>query len=540
MVSKSTVPWAYNGNSKIKKAGYPSRLTPERKEEIAKCSEDIIYFMRNYMKIRHVDKGIIPFDMYDFQEDIISLIEKERFTLITCARQVGKTTIVMAYICWYALFHGNKNIAILANKGKTAYGIMRKFKEIWSNLPLWMQIGVNEWNKSTCELENGTIIYTAATSEDAVRGDSISLCMIDEVAFVKPTLWQEFWDSTLPTISSGKETKLVLISTPKGMNHYEELYRKAHNIDPKTGKSENGFVTMDVPWYMVPGRDEEWKQEQIAKTSASRFLQEHELSFLGSENTLISIEYLSKLSVRRPTRLMMKDKFRIFEEPEEDRKYFASLDVSEGVGLDYSVLSIIDVTEKENHRVVAVFSDNTVPHTLLPKIIMRCCSYFNNPMLLVENNSLGTLTAFQLSEANYPNLYTPDTFEDQGGKMRIGVRTTTTTKKVGCNNLKNVIEHERLDIPDETTIRELTNFEKTKKGTSYEAKFGHDDHVMSLVNYAWAMKQDNMIEWLSYDLIEETDKESQEEILGDLEDEVYGFVGDEIKDGGIDRSYLGL
>lgn len=525
-IAKANQPWAYNGNAKIKRAGYPSRLTPGRREEMIKCMNDPIYFCRNYINIRDVDKGSVKFDMYDFQEDIVNMVNDNRFTIITCARQVGKTTVIMAYIAWYAIFHAKKNVAILANKGKTAYGIMRKFKEIWENIPLWMQQGVEEWNKSTCTLENGTIVYTTATSGDAVRGDSISLCMIDEAAFVKEELWQDFWDSTLPTISSGKSTKLVLISTPNGVNHYEKIYTDAHTINPKTGSSVNGFVPMDVPWYKVPGRDEQWKQEQIAKTSVSRFMQEFELSFLGSDDTLISIDALAKLDSEEPQAVKYKGFFKQYEMPHFSKKYVACVDVSHGVGLDYSVITILDVSREDKYKVVAIYRDNKTTHTVLANLVNAVCSMYNQATVIIENNDMGSLVAYQLNEMNYPNMYNADSFEDQGGKDRLGVRTTTTTKRIGCNNLKNLIENQKLDIPDEDTIREFSNFAKTKKGTSYEAKYGNDDLVMTLVMFAWAVKQNNFIEFTGLDMIDEVDNLTKEEMAAEFEQPVDIYVPD--------------
>ncbi len=510
-------PWAYNGNVKVKKAGYPMRLDEHRKEEIKKCKEDLVYFIRNYVHIRSIDHGMMKFDMHPFQEELVNVIDQNKYTLITCARQVGKTTVMMAYMAWYGIFHSRKNVAILANKGKTAFGIMHKFKEIYSGIPLWMQQGVVEWNKSSIEFENGTIVYTAATSGDAVRGDSISLCMIDEAAFVKENLWQEFWDSTLPTISSAKSSKLVLISTPNGMNHYEELYRKA-NILNAEGKPSNGFASFDVPWYEVPGRDEKWKQEQISKTSVSRFMQEHELSFLGSEDTLISVETLSKITRRDPIETKWEEKYRCYKKPEDGTQYVVTVDVSHGVGLDSSVVSVFDVSNPEKFEHVAVYQDNTLTHTQLPDIIYFICLHYNNALLVIENNEIGQLVAYQMVyELEYDNLYTPDSYDDAGGVLNLGVRTTKTTKRIGCNNLKSLLEKSKLDVYDEALCRELSNFAKTKTGNSYAAKYGHDDIVMTLVIFSWLTKQKNFTEEIGFDLISTIDGEVKMEHLDEME-----------------------
>jgi len=498
----------YKGNLKIKPAGVKHRLDKHKIEEIKRCKDDLIYFLRNYVKIRNVDHGTIPFNMFDFQEEMVNLINEERFTIITCARQIGKTTCVMAYICWYAIFHAKKNIAILANKGSTAYGIMRKFKEIYENLPRWIQQGVHEWNKSSVQFENGTLVYTSATSENAVRGDSISLCMIDEAAFVEDNVWQEFWDATLPTISSGESTKLVLISTPNGMNHYYDFYTKAH-LPPEEGsdeKSANGFVAFDVPWFRHPTRDEKWKESQINKTSYSRFLQEHELQFLGSDNTLIEVAALTTIDVAKPIDVRWNESFIIYEKPHPAKQYVATVDVAQGVGLDYSVITIIDISIKGRYKQVAMFRSNAINHTLFPDIIYRVCGYYNFPWLIIENNDMGAMVAHAMNDDfQYDNLYGADTFDDQGGKLNVGIKTTKRTKRMGCNNLKLIIENFKLEIVDQTTVRELSNFAKTKSGKSYAAASGTDDIVMTLVLFAWALKQQNFIEMSGMDLIGDID-----------------------------------
>lgn len=503
--------FGYLGSNKLKRAGVKLNLTSDQKKELIKCSNDPIYFCENYVKIRTVDHGRQPFKMYDFQKEMVTMIHEERFSLINCARQIGKSTVLLAYACWGVIFNDDYEIAVLANKGRTSTALLRKFRAMYEDLPPWMQQGATDANKSTMEFENRSMIYCVATSSDSIRGDAVNLVLIDEAAFVKGELWDDFWKSTVPTISSGRTSKLVLISTPNGMNHWYDLVIKAKN-----GK---GFKIYEVYWWSVPWKDEKWKQDEIDRTDPNQFMQEHELEFLGTKDSLIGAQHIKAMEVLQPSRELWEGAFKIYEEPREEGIYIAIVDSAHGVGLDYSVVTIVRVTNNNKFRQVALYRSNSISHTMFPDVIFQILNLYNKPYVIVENNDLGLYVAESLShDLDYPNLYNPDLISDQGGNYKLGVRTTKLVKRVGCNNLKSLIENNKLEIVNFDTIREFSNFKRTKTGNSYEASHGHDDIVMTLVLLAWATKQINFIELVGLDIISDVDKKN----LSDL-DEIDSF-----------------
>ena len=459
---------------------------------------DPIYFCENFVKIRMLGRGRNLFKMYDYQKEMMTLIHEDRFAIINCARQIGKSTVLLAYACWAIIFNEDYEIAVLANKGKTSSSLLRKFRAMYEDLPMWMQQGATDANKSTMEFENRSMIYCVATSADSIRGDSADLVMIDEAAFIKDEVWDDFYKSTVPTISSGTASKLILISTPNGMNHWYDLVMKARD-----GK---GYKIFEVYWHAVPGRDDKWKSEEIARTDINQFMQEHELEFLGTSGSLIAPEYIKSMDVREPSRIMWQGDLKIYQEPHEERKYVAIVDSAHGVGLDYSVVSVIDITMNKFHQ-VALYRSNTISHTGFPDIIDNIGSLYNSATIIIENNEVGIYVSEQLNnDLDYPNMYNPDLISEQGGNYKPGVRTTQTTKRIGCNNLKSLIENGKLEIYDFQTVREFSNFNRSKNKKSYEAASGNDDIVMTLVMFAWAVKQNNFIELTGIDLIGEIDK----------------------------------
>jgi len=259
----------YNGNPLLKRIGESREWSGEEVEEYLKCKNDVLYFVRTYVKIVHVDRGLIQYDPYDFQEELIDTLHTNRFVISKCPRQVGKSTTVTAYLLHYAIFNREKTIGILANKHATAVEILGKISKAYENLPKFLQQGIVSWNKAFIQLENGSRIISAATSSSSIRGYSFSCVFIDECAHIESNTWDEFYKSTYPTISSGKDTKLILISTPKGLNHFHKLWVDAE-------EKRNKFITHSVHWSSVPGRDDEWRKETISNTSAQDFAQEHE------------------------------------------------------------------------------------------------------------------------------------------------------------------------------------------------------------------------------------------------------------------------
>ena len=477
----------YNGNVNIKRKGVTIEWTQEKVEEYLKCAKDPIYFAEKYIQIVHVDHGLIPIDLYKYQKDIVRKINRNRRVAVVTSRQAGKTTTAVCVILHYILFNEHKTVALLANKGDAAREILDRIKIAYEALPKWMQQGVVEWNKGSVEFENGCKIIASATSSSSIRGKSVSFLYIDETAFVEN--WDEFFASVFPTISSGKSTKILLTSTPNGLNHFYKTCEGARN-------NTNGYKYVKVSWQDVPGRDEEWKRDTLASMDYDyqKFAQEMECEFLGSSGTLIEGSKLKTLVHKK--NIISSNDLCMYQRPEEGHVYTCVADVSRGKGLDYSAFQIVDVT-KMPYQQVCVYRENTTPPIEYAEIIHRTVKYYNNATVLVEVNDIGEQVAEML---HYEYEYEYVLFTENAGRSgkRIssgfgsnidkGIRTTKTVKSVGCSILKLLIEQDQLIVNDYNTIKELSTF--SRKGVSFEAESGcHDDLVMGLVLFAWLSDQ---------------------------------------------------
>lgn len=483
----------YNGNPNLSKAGTVHTFTAEQEEEFLKCMDDPIYFAEKYIKIVHVDRGLIPYQPYDFQKEIITTANTNRFMICKLPRQTGKSTTLIAYFLWYTIFHEDVSVAILANKAELARELLGRLKLAYEWLPTWLQPGIVKWNEGNIRFGNGSTVFAAATSASSIRGRSVNLIMLDEFAHVEPHIAEEFYASAFPTISSGKTTKVFIVSTPKGMNKFCELWENAE-------KKKNDFVPIAVHWSQVPGRDEAWKQIQIRNTSEEQFAQEQECEFLGSSATLISGPILKKLmgEILEPI-ARLEDKFlEVHEHPRKGHKYAITCDVARGQGGDYQAFSVVDVT-KIPYRQVAIYRNNKMPAILYPNVIYRAGKYYNDALVLVEINDIGQQVADILHyELGYDNLFKVITKGKQGQQLsggfkkmvQYGVRTTTPVKRIGCNNLKTLVESGKLIINDAHTIREFTTFVEVKDSfAAEEGTKAHDDMAMSLVLFAWLTMQ---------------------------------------------------
>lgn len=477
----------YLGNRKLKPVDVKVPWTEENIQDYIKCAQDPIYFVKSYCKIVSVDRGLISFDLWPFQEEMILSMVENRFVICKMPRQVGKTQTVAALLLWYVLFHENFSIAILANKDRQAREILSRIQNMYEHLPKWLQQGIVTWNKGDIELENGSKILASATSSSAIRGTSQNLVYLDEFAFVPSNLQEEFFNSVYPTISSGKTSKVLITSTPNGMNMFYKIW-----ADSEEGR--NAYKRVSVHWSLIPGRDEEWKKETIANTSERQFEQEFECEFLGSSNTLIDSRKLKQLVWRRP--IHSYENMDIYSEPEENHKYVITVDTSRGVGIDYSVFVVFDVTEVP-YKIVAKYRDNEISPLLYPNIIWRAGKHYNDAMILVEVNDNGQQIADILFyDLEYEGVLLTQTRGRAGikvgGGYKVkpirGVKTTKQVKRIGCANLKTLIEQDKLLFHDYDLIYELFRFIENK--ASYEAEEGeHDDIVMCCVLFAWLAHQ---------------------------------------------------
>ena len=477
----------YLGNDRIKRVGIELSYTEEQVAEIIKCTEDPVHFIRNYVKIVNVDHGLVPFNMWPFQEEMVKTFHENRFCIAKMPRQVCKTTTTVGYMLWSVLFNPDYTVGILANKGSLAREILDRLTKAYEYLPLWLQQGVVVWNKGNIELENGSKIFAYATSAAGVRGGSYNLIFLDEFAFVPHNMAQDFFQSTYPVISSGQTTKVIIVSTPNGLNQFYKMW-----TDAIEGRST--YKPLEVHWSQVPGRDEDWKNETIRNTSEEQFRVEFETEFIGSSATLISGTKLRSLAFHNP--LSSDEGLDIYEQPIPGRLYICTVDCAEGVEADYSTINVVDVTQTP-YRQVAKYRNNKLPLLFFPTIIYSVAKKYNEAYALIETNNIGQQVVDILHyDLEYENIYKLEHHHIKGQSISagfrrstsFGIKTTKSVKKIGCANLKTLIENDKLIINDFDTIAEMNTFSRVRD--SYSAEEGNnDDLVMGLVLFAWLTAQ---------------------------------------------------
>lgn len=517
----------YLGNPNLKKANTQIQFTEEQIIEFLRCKEDPVYFAENYVKIVNVDRGLIPFEMYDFQKKLIQNFHNNRFNICKMPRQTGKSTTVVSFLLHYAVFNDNVNIGILANKASTARELLERLQIAYENLPRWMQQGILSWNKGSLMLENGSKIIAASTSASAVRGMSFNIVFLDEFAFIPNHIADQFFASVYPTISSGQSTKVIIVSTPHGMNHF---YRMWHDAE----RGRNEYVTTEVHWSEVPGRDEKWKAQTIANTSEQQFNVEFNCEFLGSIDTLINVSKLKSLVYDDP--IKRNKGLDVYEDPVEDNNYLITVDVSRGVGNDYSAFIVFDITTFP-YKLVAKYKNNEIKPMLFPAIINEVAKGYNYSWILVEVNDIGDQVASILHfDLEYDNVLMCSMRGRagqivgsgfSGKKSQLGVRMTSSVKKLGCSNLRTLIEDDKLIFKDYDLISELTTF--IHKHNSFEAEEGcNDDLVMCTVIFSWLVAQDYFKEMTDNDVRKRIYDEQKNQIEQDMAP--FGFISDGLMD----------
>ena len=513
----------YLGNPLLKKANTQQEFTKEQVIEFYKCAGDPVYFAKNYVKIVSLDEGLTQFDPYDFQEKLINNFHNNRFNICKMPRQTGKSTTVVSYLLHYAVFNDSVNIGILANKAQTARELLGRLQTAYENLPKWMQQGIISWNKGSMELENGSKILAASTSASAVRGMSFNILFLDEFAFVPNHVADSFFASVYPTITSGQKTKVIIVSTPHGMNHF---YRMWHDAE----RNRNEYVTTEVHWSEVPGRDSKWKEQTIANTSKQQFQVEFECEFLGSIDTLIAPSKLKSLVYENPA--TSNAGMDVYEAPQENHDYVITVDVARGVGEDYSAFVVVDITEFP-HKVVAKYRNNDIKPMMFPNIIYQLAKSYNNAFILCEVNDVGDQVASIIQyDLEYQNLLMCSMRGRagqivgqgfSGKKTQLGVKMSKTVKKIGSLNLKTMVEENKVLFKDYEIISELTTF--VSKKDSFEAEDGcNDDLAMCLVIYAWLVAQEYFKELTDQDVRKRLYEEQKNQIEQDMAP--FGFVSD--------------
>jgi hypothetical protein len=501
----------YLGNINVKRDGVVHNFTQHEIQEYIKCSRDPVYFAKQYCKVISLDKGLVDFDLYPYQEKMFAHFNQHRFSIVLACRQSGKSISSVAYLLWYAVFHPEKTIAVLANKGATAREMLARITLMLENLPFFIQPGCKSLNKGSIEFSNNSRIIAAATSGSSIRGMSVNLLYLDEFAFVERA--GEFYTSTYPVISSGKDTKVIITSTANGIGNI------FHKIWEGAVQGTNQYKPFRVDWWDVPGRDEAWKKQTIQNTSQLQFDQEFGNTFFGTGDTLIAANTLLELRAKEPIQRLESDNVLIYEEPQKDHDYIMVVDVSKGRGQDYSTFNVIDISTRP-FKQAAVYRNNSISPLLFPNIIYKYAKVYNEAYVVVEANDQGMVVCNGLyHDLEYENLH----IENPTRANSLGVEMNKKVKRIGCSAIKDIIEEKKLDIVDQNTILEMSTF--VAKGQSYEASEGnHDDLMMNLVmfgffatgNYFTEMTDINMKQMM----FDQRMKEIEDDVLP------FGYVDD--------------
>ena len=504
----------YLGNPNLKNVGQNVEWTEETLQEYVKCKDDPEHFIRSYVKIIHVDQGLVPFEMYDYQKDMIHKFNDNRFVICKMPRQTGKSTTIISFLLHYILFNESVNVAILANKGAVARELLSRLQLAYEHLPKWLQQGVLVWNKGNIEVENGSKVIASATSSSAVRGSSFNIIFLDEFAHVPQNIAEQFFTSVYPTISSGESTKVLIVSTPLGLNMFYKMW-----VEAEEGRSE--YVPIEVHWSEMPGRDGKWKEQTIKNTSEVQFTQEFECEFVGSTYTLIAPSKLRTMVFKNP--IHESNNLTVYEHPVKNHTYALVADTAQGKGVDFSAFSVFDVSEMP-YKQVAVYRDNQISPMLYPNVIYNVGNKYNSAHVLVEVNDIGSQVADTLHyDLEYENIMII-TMRGRAGQqigggfaknIQLGLRTSKQIKRIGCATLKDLIEQDQLIIPDFNTIKELTTF--ALQNNTYQAEEGaHDDIAMTLVIFGWLVQQRYFKEMTNLDIRKKMWEEQMETLEQDM------------------------
>lgn len=425
---------------------------------------------------------VIQVDNLGYSENMYDLsIDSDKHTFYTNDILSHNTTTVAAYLVWYCVFNESKNVAMLGNKVAAAREVMARFQLMYEELPVWLQQGVVEWNKGSISLENKSKAFIAATTASGIRGKSVNLLYLDELSSVPGTVAEEFFASTYPTISSGESSKVIITSTPIGFNHFWKMWDEAE-------REINGFIHKRVEYWEHPLHDENWANKQKQLLGEIKYNQEVLMHFLGSSYTLIGSDVMSRM--KPVSYLHSKNGLDIIEYPIQFHSYVMVVDTSKGVGGDYSAFTVIDIT-KLPYKVVAKYRDNNISPLLYPNVIYKIAKDYNEAFVLMEINSSEQVSYILHADLEYENILSVGRNSKGqvisggfGGQSRLGVNTDKKIKRIGCNNLKTLIEENKLLVYDADIIAEFSTFIESKG--SYAADDGyHDDLVMTLVLFAW-------------------------------------------------------
>lgn len=468
-------------NPYLKRANEQYGYTIEQIYEIEKCRTDPVYFIKTYCQIQHPVQGTIPFALYPYQENMLTTYASHRQTIVLSARQTGKSQTSAAYLLWYAAFHPDKVVLIASNKNENAMEMIVRIRFMYEHLPHWLKPGLTEdgWNKHSVGFDNGSRIHSTATSETAGRGLSISLLFLDEFAFVRDTVQQAFWTSMAPTLATGGSC--IITSTPNGdTNLFATLWRGANNPDPDSTEPNvgiNGFASVEVLWDAAPGRDQRFKDTEIAKIGELRWLQEYECKFLSSDPLLVDTIVAANIdkAIKNIVPYGVYQDITFFVKPDPSSTYLIGMDCATGSGSDYTA---IEVFEFPSMVQVAEWRSNTTSsptaYAMLKRVLKMYERIGSTVYFSVENNGVGEAIIALFEQDEYPP--TTAEFVSESGKNRKGITTSGKTKMKSCLLFKDMVERDNIHISSKSLVAEIKHF--VRKAGSYAAKPGSTDDLI--------------------------------------------------------------
>lgn len=480
----------YSGNKLIKKADIVIEYTQEQIEILVKCATDIVWFAEHFVTIVDANIGKTLVKLRPYQKKLLEHYMNNRFSCVLSSRQSGKSTITAIFILHYILFNKDKKAAIIANKAAIAKEIFAKVRIAYERLPFWLQCGVIEWQKTSCTLENGSNAFSVATTPEGIRGLSAQLVLMDEFAFIRHNIAEEFISGVYPTISAATDSRIIMVSTPKGFNHFYEFYNKAV-------KKTNNFKHFRVDWWEVEGRDEAWKEETIRNIGKVRFASEYGNEFSGSTYTLIPNALIEKIETREPLTTDLNGFLKIYEQPRLNHIYVLGVDTSKGTGRDSSVTQVLDITNYP-FRQVATYRNNQINTIKYAGEVLKIAERYNKAYIMVENNDIGEAVVNYLwNTIEYDNLVC------YGKKNEVGIRSTKKTKPQAAYLLRDLIETGQLELLDIETVYELSKFTELREGVFGAEEGENDDCVMALVWACFILKTN----YLDHEINEKTNTE---------------------------------
>lgn len=468
----------YENNNNLRSVNEKIEYTKEMLEEYIRCSEDIIYFAEKYFHIITIDHGKIKIKLWEFQKKMLKAFlkppEDKKNVIVLASRQIGKTTISTIYILHTLLFNSDKTTALLANKEKTAVEILSRVKMSYELLPIWLQQGIVEWNKGSIVLGNGSRVLASSTSSSAIRGYTINYLYLDEFAYVPQHVQKEFMSAVLPTVSSGKTSKVIILSTPNGMETFYTMWTEAI-------RNQNSYYPIKINWQDVPGRDEAWKNMMIADLpdGLNQFLTEYGNRFLGSANLLVDPDKLEKTIFQAYNDSKWNGLLRIYKNPVPNKTYILGIDTAKGVGANYSVIQVIQINSEKDIEQVATYRNNKISPYDFAQVCIGVSDYYNNAQMMIENNSDvgGMLTTILWYEYECDRLVNLD-------PNGLGVQSNRKTKLEANLLFKRYFENEWLKIVDKQTIYELGLYKEVTP-TCYAAdRHDTDDTITAIL---WAL-----------------------------------------------------